>query len=76
MIEVSSRDGFYTENALILGMKKKESGELREYTVQFRCNFTLAREQFIRTLEPFTRARIGATRGKCFITREQLTQDY
>ena len=28
------------------------------YTVQLRCNFTLAHEQFIHTLEPFTRARI------------------
>ena len=27
-------------------------------TVQLRCNFTLACEQFTRTLEPFTRARV------------------
>ena len=28
------------------------------HTVQLRCNFTLAREQFTRTLEQFTQARI------------------
>ena len=34
-------------------------------TAQLRYNFTIAREQFTR-----------AARGVCFITHEELTQDY
>ena len=44
--------------------------------VQLRCNFTLTHEQFTHTLEEFTQAHNRATRGVCFITCEELTQDY
>ena len=43
------------------------------YIVQFRCNFILACEQFTHTLKQFS---YRATHGMCFISHEELVQDY
>ena len=45
------------------------------YIVQVRCNFSLACEQFTHTFKQFTCTH-RATHGICFITHQEIKQDY